>query len=71
MVVKEVIKAAIISMQNELKDVTDQQQSIELLADRLSTIIANAILSATVLPGITVSTPDTINGVTTTPGTLQ
>ena len=39
-------------------------------ADGMATIIRDTILTATVQPGITLTTPDTINGATTGTGTL-
>ena len=39
-------------------------------ADAMADIIKDAILSASVQPGITLTTPDTINGATTGLGTL-
>lgn len=70
MVVKSDIKQAILDLQNEMTQIRDIEAGKERFAELLSTIIYDSILSAEVVAGQTVTTPDTINGVTTTNGTL-
>jgi len=69
MVVKATIKAALVSLYNDARG--DDPMSDDTFADRMADIVRNAILSAQVNSGITVTTPDTINGSTTGTGTLS
>lgn len=48
-VVQATIKSALIAMTDELKELEDQEQAIETWADKLSTVIVDAILSADVI----------------------
>ena len=73
MVVKAVIQAELIAMATELRAEQDPEQGIIKWADKMSTLIMNAILSAQVVAGQTVVTTGsavTQTGATTTPGTL-
>ena len=70
MIVKADIEQAIMNMQNKMQTIKDVEEGKREMASMLSQIIVDAILSAEVLAGQTVTTPDTINGVTTTNGTL-
>lgn len=66
-VVQATIKAALLAVYNEAKAAPMTETDF---ADKIATVIADAILSAQVQAGITLTTPDTINGATTGPGTL-
>jgi hypothetical protein len=66
MVVKATIKADL----NALYAAAQAGMSDDDFADAMADIIKDAILSANVQPGITLTTPDTINGATTGTGTL-
>ena len=72
-VVKATIKTAVKALLDDLKTREDNQpQAIDDLADGLADIIRDAILSATVNPGIVVQvTPATGTGATTGTGTLS
>jgi len=63
-----VIKTELLSALNEA---SASELSNDDWAGLMADIIANAILSATVNPGISLTTPDTINGATTGAGTLS
>jgi hypothetical protein len=66
MVVKATIKADL----NVLYAAAQAGMTDDDFADAMADIIKDAILSAIVQPGITLTTPDTINGATTGTGTL-
>jgi hypothetical protein len=68
------ITQAILDMQDELKVITDFETGKQMQAEKLAKIIYDAITSAEVLPGITVTTAGSATaqaGVTTSTGTLQ
>lgn len=66
MVVKATIKSALQALYSDAQD----GMSDDDFADAMADIIKDAILSAQVQPGITLTTPDTINGATTGTGSL-
>lgn len=64
---KTTIKNALIALYTSAES---SPMSKEDFADGMADIIKNAILTADVQAGITLTTPDTINGSTTGTGTL-
>ena len=66
-VIKTTIKNALTALYNTAET---SPLSKEDFADTMADIIVDAILSADVQSGITLTTPDTINGVTTGTGSL-
>jgi len=67
-VVQATIKAELLALYNDMRTT---EYTADQFADSMATIIRNAILSATVNAGITLTTPDTVNGATTGTGTLS
>lgn len=66
-VVKATIKSALLALYTSAEE---SSMSKEDFADEMAEIIKDAILSAVVQAGITLTTPDTFNGATTGTGTL-
>lgn len=66
-VIQADIKSALLSLYGAAKSGSMSESDF---ADTMATIITNAILSADVVAGITLTTPDTINGATTGIGSL-
>lgn len=66
-VVKATIKAALVALYTSAEG---SSMTKEDFADEMAEIIKDAILSGTVQVGITLTTPDTINGATTGTGTI-
>ena len=66
-VVKATIKSALVALYTSAEA---SSMSKEDFADGMADIIKDAILSAVVQAGITLTTPDTINGSTTGTGSL-
>lgn len=65
---KATLKAELLSIYNDAKTTPMTEDTF---ADRVSTAIDNYIKTAIVNTGITLTTPDTINGTTTGTGTLS
>ena len=66
-VVKATIKSALVALYTSAEA---SSMTKEDFADEMAEIIKDAILSAVVQAGITLTTPDTINGSTTGTGSL-
>ncbi len=66
-VVKATIKSALLALYTSAEASSMDKDDF---ADEMAEIIKDAILSAVVQAGITLTTPDTINGATTGTGSL-